>query len=340
MSDLIMHRALFWLAGVCVGFVMISTCLWLCLLLWFHQPLGEFLSFVSIACICLTALIALAFFGARLPYRKPMLVYWLAFVCGVGYFFSLTPQNNRQWQGDVARVFDFSQNGQEITVHQVRNFAWHSEQKFDVNWASRSYRLDKLERADLIISDWGLGEIVHTMVSFGFSDGQYLTFSIETRKESSEQYSALAGFFRKYELLFVAGDEKDLIYTRSNVRGEQVYLYPITASQEHLQNLFLAYLNTGQSLKDKPQWYNTLFSNCTTVIYQLIDTIAPNALPKDYRLLLAGRLPSYLYEHHLLDNRHSPKQWQTIAHINPKTHSLNLATPSTTFSQVIRQGVE
>lgn len=326
-----------WFFCLLLGAVVLVGTVWLCLALWLHRPLGEFLSFVAVSVVALNALILLAFFGARLGYKRFLVSYVGLLVLGLGWFLSLTPTDNRAWQPEVSQVFNFSQVGNQITVNHIRNFAWQSEQKYQENWETRTYDLNQLTRADLLISDWGLNDIVHTMVSFGFDDGQYITFSIEIRKEQSEQYSSLAGFFRKYELLFVMGDEKDLIYTRSNVRGEQVYLYPIIADKESLQKLFLNYLKVGQSLKTNPKWYNTLFSNCTTVIYQLIDDVAPNALPKDYRILLAGRLPSYLYENRLISQQYSPAEWKSIAHINPKTKKATFNTPSNEFSQMIRK---
>lgn len=331
------NQALFWAVCLVLTFVVLAGCVWFGLALWFHRPMGDLLSFLAISGFWLNALILLAFFGAKLPFKPFLITYVLMLLVAAMWFMSLRPNAERQWQDDVAQVFWYDKNGQHITLHNVRNFAWRTEQNYDINWQTRTYDLSKLNRADLIISDWGLNKIVHTMVSFGFDDGQYLTFSIETRKEKTEQYSSLAGFFKKYELLFVAGDEKDLIYTRSNVRGEQVYIYPITAKSSDLQELFLTYLDVGQSLQNAPKWYHTLFSNCTTVIYQLIDGIAPNALPKDYRILLAGELPSYLLEYQLLDNRHSPSEWKTLSHLNPRVRLMNIGTPSATFSHAIRQ---
>jgi hypothetical protein len=54
-----------------------------------------------------------------------------------------------------------------------------------------------------------------------------VAISIETRKEKGEGYSAVLGFFRQYELYYVAADERDVIRVRTNVRGEHVFLYRI-----------------------------------------------------------------------------------------------------------------
>ena len=64
------------------------------------------------------------------------------------------------------------------------------------------------------------------MLSFGFA-GDHVAVSIETRKKKGEAYSSIAGFFKQYELIYVVGDERDLIRVRTNYRRpeEQVYLY-------------------------------------------------------------------------------------------------------------------
>lgn len=144
------------------------------------------------------------------------------------------------------------------------------------------------------------------------------------------------GFFRKFELVIIAADEKDIIYTRSNIRHEDVYIYPINMPKDHIQALLLAYLAKAKSLKTQPTWYNSLVNNCTTAIYELIDDIQP--LPFDYRILLSGYIPSYLYDQQLIDNRYSLQQWQQRAHINPKSkpYSVNHPISTADYSQLIR----
>lgn len=60
--------------------------------------------------------------------------------------------------------------------------------------------------------------------------------------------------FRQFELGLVAGDEKDLIYTRINVRGEDVYIYPVNLSKQSIQKLFLLYLEKGKELNHGAKW--------------------------------------------------------------------------------------
>ena len=61
---------------------------------------------------------------------------------------------------------------------------------------------------------------------------------------------------------------------------------------------FLSYVDTA--LRAEPRFYHTVTANCTTIIYQMVRAIVPG-LPVDYRLLLSGYLPEYLYEHGGLD---------------------------------------
>src|SRR5690606_7579582 len=100
-------------------------------------------------------------------------------------------------------------DGNQLTVHNVRNFNWRSEQDYDVAWETRRYELNQLSSLDLSTSYWGMPAIAHILVSFGFADGRFLTFTVEVRKEKGEAYSEIGGFFKEFELSIVATDERD-----------------------------------------------------------------------------------------------------------------------------------
>ncbi len=128
----------------------------------------------------------------------------------------------------------------DITVHNIRNIDYQTENDYTIHYHDKSFSLSSLSSFDVFMCDWGMGFIVHTMVSFGFADGSYLCVSIETRKETGETYSTLKGFFRQYELIYVVADERDLIRLRTNLRqGETVYLYRVQdISQTVIQQVF------------------------------------------------------------------------------------------------------
>lgn len=317
-----------------VGFILISGA-WSVLALWVQNPPPALTVY---ALPCLYALMMVVAIG--LAFRRfglGLTIAAVAFLTVLIWYLNLTPKNDRQWNLEVARQVDFVQNGTLIEVQNVRNFHWRSLDDYDVRWENRQYDLSKLDGVDLILSTWGMDKIAHTLLSFRFSDGQKLALSIEIRKERNEQYSAIAGFFRKYELAFIAADEKDIIYTRSNIRGDElVYLYPLNVSKQFAQSLFLSYLQRGKALQNSPQWYNSLTSNCTTVIYDMVKQIEP--MPLDYRMIASGLLPEYLHKKGVIDPRYSLKDWQKMALINPKTTNFTTLSDqsSANFSAIIR----
>lgn len=136
----------------------------------------------------------------------------------------------------------------------------------------------------------------------------------------------------------MAGDEKDLIYTRIDVRGEDVYIYPVNLSKQSIQKLFSLYLEKGEELNHEAKWYNTLTSNCTTLIFDMMAQIEP--IPIDYRALLAGLLPEYLLDEQVIDTRYTADEWQAMAHANPYVAYLTKTDmDSDEFSRLIRQGL-
>jgi len=226
--------------------------------------------------------------------------YALAAAALLGWWMSLAPSNDRVWADDVSRMLGGTVQGPVATLRNVRDFDWRSESSYTPRWEERRYDLDQLVSVDMILSSWGMPAIAHTLVSFGFADGGHVAFSVEIRKEAHEQFSEIGGFFKQFELSLVAADERDIVYVRTAVRGERVALYPVRMPRPAMRTLFLSYVATANALQREPRFYHTLFANCTTLVYQLVRPIV-GGLPLDYRLLLSGYLPEYLYEHGGLD---------------------------------------
>ncbi len=178
--------------------------------------------------------------------------------------------------------------------------------------------------------------IAHTLVSFGFDGGERVVFSLEIRKERHESFSAIGGFFRQFEQILVAADERDIVRTRSNARGEAVYLYRLQMSQANVRALFLEYLHAANELRRTPRFYNTLTRNCTTIVFELARLIAP-ALPADYRLLLSGHFAEYIHDLHGLTPGHRYAELQALGHINERALASDASGDD--FSMSIRQGV-
>ena len=271
-----MARRIFrWLGIAVAGLILLCTGLWGALAIWYRlaptPPLREILAstllllaFAAVACLVLRRWWGVALYG-------------VCFAVALGWWATLQPSNNRAWAEDVARTTSGIVVGDRLVMHDVRNFVWRSDTDFEPNWETRSYDLNKLTSFDLIMSYWAGEAIAHMIVSFGFSDGQQLAFSIEIRKEKTESYSALAGFFRAYELSFIAADERDVIGVRTNVRGEDVRIYRLRVSPAQARALLLEYVAEANDLAGAPRFYNSLTTNCTTQVFHMVRAVPAGA---------------------------------------------------------------
>jgi len=279
---------------------------------------------------------ALAFLRSR-NRRRTFLGFLVVFAVLVALFFQIPASNNREWQPEVSIAPYATFNGDFVTIHGVRNFDYRTETDFDVRWEDRTYDLRKLDSANLIAVYWAGKAIAHIMLSFGFEGKDYLTVSIETRKERGEAFSTIAGFFRKYELVYVFADERDIIRVRTTYRKpqEDVYVYRLRAPLKNIRRVFLDYLKSINELRDKAEFYNTLTTNCTTSIL-LHTRMNPESPPMSWKILLSGYLPDYLYELGKLDTALPFAELEKISHVNEKAHS---ADKDPAFSQRIREGL-
>ncbi|WP_096376731.1 DUF4105 domain-containing protein [Lysobacter enzymogenes] len=275
----------------------------------------------------------------RAAMRKPTLT---AFAAGLAallaWWLSLAPSHHRDWADDVARLLDAQVSGDRVVLRNVRNFQWRSETDYTPHWETREYDLSRLSSADLVLSYWMGPDIAHTLVSFGFDDGRRVVFSLEIRKERGESFSALGGFFRRYEQVLVAADERDIVRTRSNARGEDVYLYRLNIPPQTLRPMFLGFLAKAGALQREPAFYNTLTSNCTTVVFEIARHVVPD-LPLDYRLLAAGHFAEYVYDRGGLTPGYSYSQLHERGYINPRALAVPADADAGAFSRAIRRGV-
>lgn len=232
---------------------------------------------------------------------------------------SITPSNVRNWQPDVAVLPYAEISGDMVTVRNIRNFTYRSETDYQPGYYDKTFDLKKLDSVDLIAVYWMGDAIAHIMLSFGFEDQDYLCFSIETRKEQGEEYSTLKGFFRQYELIYVVADERDLIRLRTDYRNprEEVYLYRTRMPQKNAQKLFFEYIKTINSLRDKPEFYNTLTTNCTTDVVRHFQSFG-GIMRYNWKILLSGYTPLYAYEIGGLDDTLPFEELRARSYINPK----------------------
>lgn len=323
-------------------FVILSS-IWLCLALWIQEPWGWLFSRVLIGTWIAFALSILGIYVSRhfFSRTKDVLLYIIIFVLSLFWYFGLEARQDREWSPEVARILNYERQGDIVTLNNVRNFNWYPNGQFDERWESRKYDLDQITGVNIITSYWMGPQIAHTLVSFDFANTKPLTFSIEIRKEKTEEFSAIGGFFRKFEVSLVASDEKDIVYTRSNIRNEQVYFFPVNMPKAEMKALFEEYLHQADELNQQAKWYNTLTTNCTTLVFDMVQAVSNQELPTDYRLLASGYLPNYLYDLGALNRNWDMKTWYQRAHINPKMSQVEHSDDQNTadYSQIIRSGL-
>jgi len=247
----------------------------------------------------------------------------------------LKPSNDRVWNDDVARMTNGVAAGDVVTLQNVRDFDWRSRSDYDARWETRVYDLRRLRSLDMILSYWAGPTIAHTLVSFGFDDGAQVVFTVEIRRRRGQLFSEIGGFFKMYELSIVAATERDAVRVRTNVRGEDDYLYRVRLAPAQMRSLFLAYVDAANRLVETPRFYNTITANCTTIIYQMVVRIV-GRLPLSPRLLLSGYLPEYVHAIGGLDSRHSVPALRALGRITERARA---ADRSPSFSADIRAGI-
>src|SRR5262249_39636644 len=153
--------------------------------------------------------------------------------------------------------------------------------------------LARLTSVDLFISYFMPGPVAHTFVSFNFDGAPPVCISIETKPEVGQGFAPVASMFKQFELIYVVGDERDIVRSRTNVRNEEVYLYRIRTSPEGARRLFLVYLERINELAERPEWYHLLKNSCTVNIVRYAN-VAGRVGRWDYRHLLNGWIDRYL----------------------------------------------
>ena len=274
-----------------------------------------------------------AWLGWRAGWALPA---WLgAHAVLLAWWASMRARNDRAWADDVACLLHGEVRDSRVVLHNVRDFDWRGENDYDVRWETREYDLDRLAGADAILSYWSGKAIAHAMLSFGFDDGSHVVFSVEIRRKRDEAFSEIGGFFRQFELVLIAADERDIVRVRTNVRGEDAYLFPLRMTPAAMRSLFVSYVEAANDLARVPRFYNTVTSNCTTIVYRMAKRI-DGALPFDLRLLLTGYLPEYLRDAGALDRRLGVDEWRRLGRITSRARATG---PYDDFAASIRQGM-
>jgi len=236
-----------------------------------------------------------------------------------GFHFAVEPRTDRAWSPDMAVLPAAEIRGDTVRVRGVRNAEYRTTEDYTVRWEDRTVRLDRLESVWFLVEPFSdVRGPAHTMVSFGFTDGQYLAISVELRRERGEHFNPLLGMLRRYELAYVVGDERDLVRLRTNFRRDDVYLYPVRATAEQRRTMLLDMLARANGLRTRPEFYNTVTNNCTTNIARHVNAIAPGKVPLGWQMVLPAYTDELAHELGLLDTDLPLAEARARHHINAR----------------------
>lgn len=302
-----------------------------------------FLHFTSLPWSAARTTVAMAFVLAVLicfiflrPRWKALIVFVVLFGCVFAWFSLIPASNTRQWAADVAQTPYSERTGDQLVIHNVRNFSYRSTEDYDAAWETRTYSLSGLRTLDMYFVYWGSTNIAHTMLSFGFEDGQYLCLSVETRREIGETYSPVASFFKKFELIYVLADERDLVALRTHHRRENAYLFPSRMSLEEIRRLLDDILARVNSLHERPEFYRTIRDNCTTSLLGHINRARNSPITFDVSLLFNGWYPERAYREGAIPQDAPFEEVMKRFAISEKARAVEV---SVDFSHRIREGL-
>ncbi len=319
-----------------LALVVVCTAVWGALFLWVSPLPGEALR-AALALILVVGTLA-SFLVFRRRWRT-LVVYLVIFAGLVTWYFSMSPSSDRDWVPEVARLPTATVNGNMVTVTNIRNFEYRTANDFTPRYYDKTFDLDKLQSTDLICVYWGSPAIAHVMASFGFDGNDFVAFSIEMRGEKGEPNSLLRSFFRKFELIYIVADERDVIRVRTNYREprEQVHVYRTRLPFEDQRKLFLSYVDKINQLSQKPEWYNTLDDNCTTgVLHRAKAAYSGRRGRYNWKVLLSGYAAEYAYDIGMLDTSMPFAELSQRCLVNEKAQA---ADQDPAFSLRIREGL-
>lgn len=320
-------------ARLAVWVILLTAVMWAFGALWFDLPWSGLRHTAAIMFAVMTLIVLVISRIKKRPWSGKAVIAASVGVTAL-WWSSLKPSQERDWQAEVARLPWAEIEGDRITLHNVRNFDHRRATDLEQGWQTRAFHLSQITGVDIFINYWGSPWMAHPIISFQIAGDKPVCFSIETRKEKGEGYSAIGGLYRQFELYYVVADERDVVRLRAAIRpGETSYLYRTRMSPERARQRFMEYVRTVNSLHQQPRWYHAVSSNCTTAIRGQRE--AGDRLPWDWRMLVNGKGDELLYDQKLIVDEGLPfSQLRIRALINEAAAQ---ADESPDFSAAIRK---
>ena len=271
-----MKKTLLISAGILSGLLLVLPLLW-SIGLWYYQP-------VSI----LPALLVVA--GAALWWKlrkRPSihLVLWVLVAVNIITYYCIPGPTPERWQKPWALAPVFEQQGDQLTIRNIRDFRYSTEEDSDARYRTETYDLNTLVGVDFAECHWdGMTAICHTMLSFNFADGRHLAVSAETRLPEGVEQGAIPGLYKKYGILYLFGTEEDLYGLRTNIRHEDLSIYPMNIKPQGARKLLQHYIDLAKQAEAEHIPYNTISGNCSTGLVSGFRALVPT-MPRKYDFL-------------------------------------------------------
>jgi hypothetical protein len=207
----------------------------------------------------------------------------------VYYFGFVTPNANIEWAADQARQPHVEIDGDKVHVDHVRNFTWNTATDYQPAFYNRTYDVSKLDSMYYVVAAMPMWEgVAHVFVAFGFTDGQFVAVSVEGRRPQGIPYRLIPSMFRRFQMIYVIGDERDVLGLRGAIWKKPVYFYPVRSTPERKRAIFLDMMERAHSLEEHPEFYHLITNNCMNNITWHLRRIGGRAVPGDLRVLLTG----------------------------------------------------
>ena len=280
---------------------------------------------------------------------KKKLLYAIAIiVLGWGIFYAalvvaFQPSHDRDWElgHEALPNITYEADASTITIENYRNFAWTGAKVAEATYETRTFNLDEITGVDVFISHFDDFEgLAHIFLSFGFTDGEKVVVSLETRRESDETFSPLQGILRQFEIIYVVGSEEDLVGVRTGHRNERVYLYPTIATKKQARDLFNLLATEINEIYEKPKMYNTLTKNCTNELTGPVEQMSDVSFPLTWKTILPGYFDEVLYELALIDTSMPFTETKAARYIDNTKVDVTKETYSADLRRAVGVGVE
>lgn len=275
-----LRNALTRLAHWFVWLTVATLWLWSLLALWFFPAWP----------VWFQILMATVWIGASVAWCRKVRGLWkpLGIIAGFlilrGIWEFNRPSNDRNWLDANQRLVSAEFSGDLVRIHNFRNSHWRTKDDADIRWEDRTFNLARIQSVDFIVAPFGPGRIMaHSFLTFGFDDGRHVAISVEIRKERGESFSPVRGLFRNYEMIYVVGEETDLIGLRTHVQQDPVYLFPIRTPVEKVRALFTSMLDSANRLASAPEFYNTAVNTCHLQILRHVNSLRKETIGLDWR---------------------------------------------------------